>query len=69
MTLGQAALKYILAEPTVGVCLPNIYDEAQLGEFSAASDRPDLSREEISRVNELYDHNFYLEKEIIEKGN
>jgi len=69
LTLGQAALKYILAEPTVASCLPNIYEEAQLEEFAAASDCPDLSREDIVRVNELYEHNFYLEKESIEKGN
>ena len=63
MTIGQAALKYILAEPTVGSCLPNIYDERQLEEFAASSDCPDLLREDISQVNELYRHNFYLEKE------
>ena len=66
MTLGQAALKYILAEPTVASCLPNIYHEEQLTEFAAASDRPDLSREAIQRVNDLYAHNFYLEP--VEKG-
>lgn len=69
MTVGQAALKYILAQPTVASCLPNIYEEAQLEEFAAASECPDLSEEEISRVNELYQHNFYLEKEVAEKGN
>ena len=68
MTLGQVALKYILAEPTVGVCLPNIYDEVQLEEFAAASDCPDLSREEVLRVNELYSHNFYLEKTPVEES-
>lgn len=67
-TLGQAALKYILADPTVMSCLPNIYDAAQIEEFAAASDCPDLSGEEIAKVNELYNHNFYLEKEVIEKG-
>src|SRR3954453_17121722 len=35
-TLGQAALKFILASPEVTSTLPNIYDEAQLEEFSAA---------------------------------
>lgn len=69
LTLGQAALKYVLAEPTVVSCLPNIYDAAQLEEFSAASECPDLSKEEISRVNDFYAHNFYLEKEAVEKGN
>lgn len=61
MTLSQAALKYILAEPTVGSCLPNIYNEEQLEEFAKAPDRPDLSGETIERVNELYKKNFDLE--------
>ena len=69
MTIGQAALKYILAEPTIASCLPNIYETAQLDEFTAVSECPDLMEEEIIRVNELYNHNFYLEKETIEKGN
>ncbi|MBI4436071.1 MAG: aldo/keto reductase [Candidatus Omnitrophica bacterium] len=62
MTLSQAALKYILAEPTVASCLPNIYHEEQLAEFAAASDCPDLSHEEIERVNDLYAHAFYQMK-------
>ena len=37
MTLGQAALKWLLAEPRVVTTLPNIYDEEQLAEFAAAS--------------------------------
>ena len=38
MTLGQAALKWLLAEPRVISVLPNIYDDDQLAEFAAASD-------------------------------
>ena len=43
MTLGQAALKWLLAEPRVVTTLPNIYDDEQLAEFAEASDKPDLS--------------------------
>ena len=46
MTLGQAALKWLLAEPRVVTTLPNIYDDEQLAEFAAASDLPDLSAED-----------------------
>ena len=42
MTLGQAALKWLLAEPRVVTTLPNIYDDEQLAEFAEASDKPDL---------------------------
>ena len=34
MTLGQAALKWLLAEPRVVTTLPNIYDDEQLAEFA-----------------------------------
>jgi aryl-alcohol dehydrogenase-like predicted oxidoreductase len=59
-TLGQAALKFILATPEIVSTLPNIYDEAQLEEFAAAPDVPDLSEEELSRVAELYENDFGL---------
>ena len=60
-TLGQAALKFILASPEISSTLPNIYDEEQLEEFAAAPDTPDLTEEELARVEELYENNFGLE--------
>jgi aryl-alcohol dehydrogenase-like predicted oxidoreductase len=60
-TLGQAALKFILASPEIASTLPNIYDEEQLEEFSAAPETPDLTEEELARVEELYENNFGLE--------
>lgn len=61
MTLAQAALKWLLAEPAIPSVLPNIYNIEQLEEFSAASELPDLTPEDLERVAELYDRNFYLE--------
>jgi aryl-alcohol dehydrogenase-like predicted oxidoreductase len=58
MTLGQAALKWLLAEPRVVSTLPNIYDDEQLREFAEASDKPDLTRDELARVAELAATNF-----------
>jgi aryl-alcohol dehydrogenase-like predicted oxidoreductase len=63
MTLGQAALKWLLAEPRVVTTLPNIYDDEQLSEFAAASDAPDLPAEDLERVAELYARNFGVEEE------
>jgi len=63
MTLGQAALKWLLAEPRVVTTLPNIYDAEQLAEFAAASDKADLSDQELRRVAELYERNFGVEEE------
>jgi aryl-alcohol dehydrogenase-like predicted oxidoreductase len=62
MTLGQAALKWLLAEPRVVTTLPNIYDDEQLAEFAEASDKPDLTREQLQRVATLNDTNFGVEE-------
>src|SRR4028118_1732527 len=54
-TLGQAALKFVLASPEIVATLPNIYDEEQIEEFAATSETPDLTEAELSRVAELYE--------------
>jgi aryl-alcohol dehydrogenase-like predicted oxidoreductase len=63
MTLGQAALKWLLAEPRVVTTLPNIYDDEQLAEFAAASDKRNLTSAEIDRVAELNTTNFGVTEE------
>lgn len=60
-TMGQAAIKFILADPAIGSVLPNIYNEAQIKEFAAASDTPDLTAEEYRRVQQLVSAGFGLE--------
>jgi len=62
-TIGQAAIQFVLAEQSVASVLPNIYDADQLQEFAAAADTPALTAEELARIAELYEHNFYLEAE------
>jgi aryl-alcohol dehydrogenase-like predicted oxidoreductase len=62
MTLGQAALKWLLAEPLVVTTLPNVYDDEQVAEFAAASDAPDLSADVMRRVQELDAMNFGVEE-------
>ena len=62
-TLGQAALKFVLASPEVVSTLPNIYGKGQIEEFAATSETPDLTPEELSRVVELYEDNFGLEEQ------
>lgn len=63
MTLGQAALKWLLAEPRVISALPNIYDEEQLAEFAASSDLDDLSPAQLQKVAELTARNFDVDED------
>ncbi len=65
MTLGQAALKWLLAEERVVSTLPNIYDAEQLAEFAGAADVRDLSLAEMERVAELAAGNFGVEEDAM----
>ena len=60
-TIGQMAIQFALSEPTVASVLPNFVNEAELREFAAAPETPPLSTEELARIADLYDHNFYVE--------
>lgn len=69
MTLGQAALKWLLTEPLVVSTLPNIYDDEQLDEFAEASEAPDLTTEDLDRVAALAARNFgVVEEPMAYKG-
>ena len=57
-TLGQAALRWLLADEQIATTLPNIYGAEQLAEFAGASDVADLTDAELARVAALYDDNF-----------
>jgi aryl-alcohol dehydrogenase-like predicted oxidoreductase len=57
-TLGQAALRWVLADEQVATTLPNIYGREQIAEFAGASNVADLTAEELARVAALYDDNF-----------
>lgn len=69
MTLGQAALKWLLAEPRVVSTLPNLYDGEQLVEFAEAIDKGDLTDAQMARVQELAATNFgVVEEPMAYKG-
>jgi aryl-alcohol dehydrogenase-like predicted oxidoreductase len=57
-TIGQAAIKYLMHEPTIMGCLPNIYDEVNLKEFATACETPDVTEAEFNQVQELWTKNF-----------
>lgn len=59
-TLAQAAIQFILAEPSVGSVLPNIYNEQQLREFASAPETPRLTAQERRALAELHANNYGL---------
>jgi aryl-alcohol dehydrogenase-like predicted oxidoreductase len=63
LTIGQAALKWLLASPAVMTTLPNIYNAEQLEEFAAAPDKPDLTADDLRRIRELQKTNFGVHEE------
>lgn len=62
-SLGQASIKWLLAEPMIITVLPNIYDMEQLAEFAAAPDLPELTADDMRRIAELELINFGVEEE------
>jgi aryl-alcohol dehydrogenase-like predicted oxidoreductase len=62
-SIAQAAIQFCLSEPGIASVLPNITNERELREFAAAPDTPPLTAEEVARLHDLYDHDFYLEPE------
>ena len=62
VTIRGSAIKWLLAEPRIVTTLPNIYDDEQLAEFAAASDKPDLTAEQLARVAELDETNFGVDE-------
>ncbi len=57
-TIGQAAVQFVLAQPAVTSVLPNLLNEEQMREFVDAADTPPLTEDELSRIAELYEHDF-----------
>lgn len=52
-TLAQAAIKFCLAHPAVSVVIPGIKTPAQAAENVAAARVPDLTPEELKRIEEV----------------
>ena len=58
VTMAQAALKFILAQPGIACVLPTVTSEQELEEWAATSDLPDLTPEDLARIDALYERNF-----------
>jgi aryl-alcohol dehydrogenase-like predicted oxidoreductase len=61
VTMAQAALKFILSQPAIACVLPTVASEADLEEWAAASEKPDLTEDDLARIGELYERNFDVE--------
>jgi aryl-alcohol dehydrogenase-like predicted oxidoreductase len=59
-TIGQAAIQFILHEPSVASVLPNIYDREGLENFATFDRARPLTGAEYDRVQALYADNFGL---------
>ncbi|HEV2075485.1 MAG TPA: aldo/keto reductase [Thermoleophilaceae bacterium] len=60
-TMTQAALKFILAQPAITCVVPTVTTVAELEEFAGTAGAPDLTEEELARVDELYARDFDVE--------
>jgi len=61
VTMAQAALKFILAQDAIACVLPTVTNLAELEEWAAASQGPDLTAEDLDRIAALYERNFDVE--------
>lgn len=58
VTLGQFALLWLYAHPSIVSALPNIYGEEQIEEFVQASEHPPLSDAEMEAIDAMYRRNY-----------
>jgi aryl-alcohol dehydrogenase-like predicted oxidoreductase len=59
-SMAQAALRFILQQPRMACVIPTITSMAELEEFAGAAGAPDLTADELARVDELYRGGFGL---------
>ena len=59
-TIGQAALQFILHEPSIASILPNIYDLTGLEDFATYDSAREFTDEDFGRVQALVAENFGL---------
>jgi aryl-alcohol dehydrogenase-like predicted oxidoreductase len=58
VSIGQLALLWLYAHPSIVSALPNIYDIEQLDEFAEASKHAPLTDEEMERIHAMYVRSF-----------
>jgi aryl-alcohol dehydrogenase-like predicted oxidoreductase len=58
VTIGQLALLWLYAHPSIVSALPNIYNEEQLEEFAGASKHAPLDDAEMEEIHQMYIRHF-----------
>jgi aryl-alcohol dehydrogenase-like predicted oxidoreductase len=58
VTMGQLALLWLYAHPSIISALPNIYGEEQIDEFAAASEHAPLTDAEMEQIHQMYERDF-----------
>ena len=63
-SMSQAAIKFCLAQPSIVSVLPNFTTMDELGEYTAATEAPDLNEDELRRLDDLWLNGFDLEDPV-----
>lgn len=61
-TMARAAIKFALSNKAVSVVLPGIRTAKQAEENAGVSDGKLLSSDDLKKIKDLYENNFYLEE-------
>ena len=61
-TMSQSAIKFCLAQPSIVSVLPNFTNLDELREYTDAPETPDLTDQEQTLLNELWENDFSLEE-------
>ena len=63
-SMSQAAIKFVLAQPTIVTVLPNFTNMDELNEYTSAVDAPDLTEAENTTMDDLWNNGFDLEDPV-----
>ena len=63
-SMSQAAIKFVLAQPTIVTVLPNFTNMDELNEYTSACDAPDLTDAENTMMDDLWKNGFDLEDPV-----
>jgi aryl-alcohol dehydrogenase-like predicted oxidoreductase len=66
VTIGELALLWLYAHPSIVSALPNIYNEEQIRQFVAASEHPPLTDNEMEQIHAMYVRNFDVQPYVAE---